>query len=368
MTNRKVRKQIMKLKDYTCPSCGGVLIIDKAVKVYRCQFCGVTYDYNYFMGDDVLDRAYSYLRHKEFKAAKEAFEFILKKEPFNALAYRGLLLVRAELTDISKFRAPGVFEKLPYKDMKGIVEKALQNVGDDDRDFFEKFDELLENGERYREAKRLQDKNELSASTKEDQAENLFNKATNKKENIKLRIFVETFFIFVLLGVILAIPGYFWLSPYHCRVSRGFYMAKKYVLDEDNDGSVRNEEDWNFMVEHDGMRNIGKNGEEVYGLNNGDRYISFYLRNGRTYFAILASILSVIGLIVVVIQILRIRKRVKESRISDMYEQVELIEADAKKDKSEYDAYRKDANLIARDLNRSLAELMKIDPYVQAKS
>ena len=358
----------MKLKDYTCPSCGGVLIVDKAVKVYRCQFCGVTYDYNYFMGDDVLDRAYSYLRHKEFKAAKEAFEFILQKEPNNALAYRGLLLVRAELIDINKFRVPRVFEELPYRDMKEIVSKALQNVGDEDREFFERFDELLETGEKYRAAKGHQDKNEQSASTKEDQAENLFNQATNKKENIKMKIFSETVLIFILLGVILAITGYFWLSPYHCRVSRGLFMAKGYVLDEVNDGSVRNEEDWDFLVEHDGMRNIGKNGGDVYGLNNGDRYISFYLKNGRTYFAILASILSVIGLLVAVIQTLRIRKRVKESRISDMYEQVELIEADAKKDKSEYDAYRKDANLIARDLNRSLAELMKIDPYVRAKN
>ena len=357
----------MKLKDYTCPSCGGVLIVDKAVKVYRCQFCGVTYDYNYFMGDDVLDRAYSYLRHKEFKAAREAFNFILQKEPHNALAYRGLLLERAELTDIQRFRDPKVFEKLPYKDMKEITEKALQNVGDEDREFFEEFDELLETGEKYRVAKRLQNENELSASTKEDQAENLFNKATNKKENIKLKIFFETILIFVLLGVILAIPGYFWLSPYHCRVSHGLQMAKEYVLDEDNDGSVRNEEDWKFMVEHDGMRHIGKNGEKVYGINNGDRYISFYLKNGRTYFAILAAILSAIGTIVVVIQIIRLRKRVKDSKISDMYDQVELIEAEAQKDKSEYDAYRKNANTIAHDLNKILAKMIKIDPYVQAK-
>lgn len=357
----------MKLKDYTCPGCGGVLIVDKAVKVYRCQFCGVTYDYNYFMGDDVLDRAYSYLRHTEFKAAKEAFEFILQKEPHNALAYRGLLLERAELTDIQTFRDPRVFEKLPYEDMKKIAERALQNVGDEDREFFEEFDELLETGERYKVAKKLQNENELSATTKEDQADHLFTKATNKKENIKMKIFFETLLIFVLLGVILAIPGYYWLSPYHCRISRGLRIAKEYVLDEDNDGSVRNEEDWSFLVEHDGMRHIGKKGKEVYGLNNGDRYISFYLRNGRTYFAILASILSVIGVLVLIVQILRLRKRIRDSKISDMYDQVELIEADAQKDKSEYDAYRKDANTIAHDLNKILAKMMKIDPYVKER-
>lgn len=357
----------MKLKDYTCPSCGGVLNVDKAVKVYRCQFCGVSYDYNYFMGDDVLDRAYSYMNHSEFKAAKEAFEFILQKEPYNALAYRGLLLVTAGLRDLKDFRDSKVFERLPYKEMKGIVTRALENVGDEDRKFFEEFSDLLENGEKFRATKHLQNKNEKSALTKDDQADLIFSRATEKKENVMAKFLLQTLLILFILGVILAIPSYFWLSRYNCRISYGLQKAKGYVLDEDNDGSVRNEEDWAFIVEHEGNRYIGKNAP-IFRTINGDTFVTFYLRNGRTYFVIMASIVSAIALAVLLVQFIRYSKHKSALRLGEMYDQAERVEAEAQKEKDRYESYRNDANLISRNLNRSLAEIIRIDPYGKQSS
>ena len=353
---------IMELKDYTCPGCGGVLNVDKALKVYRCQYCGVTYDYNYFMRDDVLDRAYSYLNHSEFKAAKEAFEFILQKEPYNALAYRGLLLVTAGLRDLKDFRDPKVFERLPYKKMKDIVERALENVGDNDRKFFEEFSDLLENGEKFKAAKNLQKSNEKSAMTNEEKADLILSRATNKKENIRAKYFLQTIAILFLLGIILAIPSYFWLNSYRCRISRGLLKAKGYVLDEENDGSVRNEEDWAFISEHDGVRNRGKKAYS-YQMPNGDRSVTFYLKNGRQYFVILASIVVSIAFFVQLVQFIRYSKHKSKLRLAELYEQAERVEAEAQKEKDRYESYRNDANLISRELNRSLAEMMRIDPY-----
>ena len=36
------------IKKHQCPSCGGTLSVDNERQMYRCKFCGSTYDYEYF--------------------------------------------------------------------------------------------------------------------------------------------------------------------------------------------------------------------------------------------------------------------------------------------------------------------------------
>lgn len=356
----------MKLKGYTCPGCGGALIVDEALKVYRCEYCGVTYDYNYFMRDDVLERAFSYINHQEYRAAKEAFEFVLLKEPNNAIAYEGLLLTRAELRDLKMLRKTEVFEKLPYKDMKSIVDRALKNVEGDDRKFFEDFSKLLENGENYRATKKLQRANEKSVSNKEDKVDLLSNKATDKKENVLFRIIVQTICIYVVLGAILGIGAYFLLNCYHCYLTRGEIKAHNYVYDDEDDRSTRNLADWSFITEHRGTKYIGNN-VVTFKTGEGDGFVIFYLRNGSTYFGILAIILAVIAVVILLIQLLRLRSHTKKLNLDDMYDQVKRIEADVQKDKNEYEINKRDANFIARDINKILNELIEIDPFITSR-
>ena len=45
-----------KTTGHICPTCAGQLKIDEERKLYLCPFCGVTFDYEYFREDDVLDR------------------------------------------------------------------------------------------------------------------------------------------------------------------------------------------------------------------------------------------------------------------------------------------------------------------------
>ena len=45
------------VKSNVCKSCGGLLDIDLDRQVYVCQFCGVTYDYEYFREENVMDVA-----------------------------------------------------------------------------------------------------------------------------------------------------------------------------------------------------------------------------------------------------------------------------------------------------------------------
>lgn len=90
----------MAIKKLACESCGGQLIIDEMKQNYTCQFCGVTYDYEYFREDDIHTKAEHYLHRHEFKAAREALEFLLVKEPSNSYAREKLLLSQYHLRGV----------------------------------------------------------------------------------------------------------------------------------------------------------------------------------------------------------------------------------------------------------------------------
>ena len=90
----------MAIKKLACESCGGQLIIDEMKQNYTCQFCGVTYDYEYFREDDIHTKAERYLHRHEFKAAREALEFLLVKEPSNSYAGEKLLLSQYHLRGV----------------------------------------------------------------------------------------------------------------------------------------------------------------------------------------------------------------------------------------------------------------------------
>ena len=81
------------VKSNVCKMCGGLLDIDLDRQVYICPFCGVTFDYEYFREDNVLGLAKKAMRRKEFGAAKDAYEYMLKKDPHNFDALRGLFLI-----------------------------------------------------------------------------------------------------------------------------------------------------------------------------------------------------------------------------------------------------------------------------------
>ena len=45
------------IKSHVCNMCGGLLDIDLDRQMYICPFCGVTFDYEYFREDNVLEIA-----------------------------------------------------------------------------------------------------------------------------------------------------------------------------------------------------------------------------------------------------------------------------------------------------------------------
>lgn len=122
------------VKSHLCKSCGGLLNIYLDRQLYVCPFCGLTYDYEYFREDNVLDLADRALYRGEFGSAKEAYEFVLQKDPHNFPALRGIVLCSGKWKSMSP---------IVHKDEVNIegsdpaLLTALEKAPSENREFFE---------------------------------------------------------------------------------------------------------------------------------------------------------------------------------------------------------------------------------------
>ena len=136
-----------KIKKHQCPSCGGGLRIDSDKQMYHCTFCGSTYDYEYFREDRIHEAGETYLSRGEFMATTETYEFMLKKDPHDFMALRGLMLAAAHLTDISELEQ--VNEEFAYDSQ--MVNRVIENASEEDKEYFAEFAKI------YAEKKSLAD-------------------------------------------------------------------------------------------------------------------------------------------------------------------------------------------------------------------
>ena len=134
-----------KIKQHQCPTCGGSLRIDSDKQMYHCAFCGASYDYEYFREDRIHEAGETYLSRGEFMATTEAYEFMLKKDPHDFLALRGLMLAAAKLTDMNELDQ--VDEEFSYD--SHTVTRVLENASEENKEYFTEFAKV------YAEKKRL---------------------------------------------------------------------------------------------------------------------------------------------------------------------------------------------------------------------
>ena len=133
----KVEEQvsgISKIKKHQCPSCGGSLRIDRDKQMYHCTFCGSSYDYEYFREDKIHEAGETYLSRGEFMATADAYEFMLKKDPHDFLALRGLMLTAAHITDMSELDREVVSDQFSYDSQ--MVSEAIESASEEDKGYF----------------------------------------------------------------------------------------------------------------------------------------------------------------------------------------------------------------------------------------
>ena len=138
----------MKLtKLHMCETCGGHLTIDETKKIYQCIFCGATYDYAYFMTDDLLQKAKKEINQGHFNDAIELYQFYLKKDPKNFDVRLALMLAMTGFTKLSNVRNPDKMTHVTYIPKDGL--KVAQEAPADQQEFFMQLHELLEKGKEY---------------------------------------------------------------------------------------------------------------------------------------------------------------------------------------------------------------------------
>ena len=143
---------VQNMKKHTCPTCGGQLRINVERQMYECPFCGVSFDYEYFREDDVLELAARSLKAGEYLSANSAYDFMLTKEPHNFLALRGKILVAANAKSMSEFKQPNYLRTLAYGRIDPVADAALENAKTEHKGYFSKLKELFDLGKEYKDA------------------------------------------------------------------------------------------------------------------------------------------------------------------------------------------------------------------------
>ena len=137
---------------HQCTSCGGDLVLDSETKLYKCPFCGVTYDYDVLESEDVLSSGLAALRNGEFSSAKEIFDKVLEKDPHNFRALRGRVMVKARMKTIRVFENENKVAAINYGNIH--IEEEARAALPENKKYFDKLKKMFELGEKYQKAVR----------------------------------------------------------------------------------------------------------------------------------------------------------------------------------------------------------------------
>ena len=123
-------------------------MVNNDKQLYICASCGSTYDYEYFREEEMHSMADTYLSREEFMAAVDAYRFILRKDPHDFRALRGLMLVAAQMVKVDDLTRGQKTQPFSYN--AEIVKEAIYGASDKDRAYFEEFGNIYsEKGKLY---------------------------------------------------------------------------------------------------------------------------------------------------------------------------------------------------------------------------
>lgn len=207
------------IKSHLCKSCGGLLDIDLDRQLYICPFCGISYDYEYFREDNVLDIANRALNRGEFGSAKEAYEFALQKDPHNFESLRGIFLCNCKWKNMSPIAHS---ENVQLKETDPVLLMVLEKSPQENREFFENIKDSLNILYEYRrnraEIKRLENERNIIAKrlnslyTAKRENEEKFTTSVKKLYREFSEEQLTSFFIYVLILLLIGIAYATWAT------------------------------------------------------------------------------------------------------------------------------------------------------------
>ena len=135
------------IKGHICPSCAGALSIDLDKQMYVCTYCGITFDYEYFREDNVLQIGSQALKNSEFNSASKAYDYALEKNPHNFEAIKGSLCSDMKWRNIDQIKDVRKLGKLSR--VKRDFSKYRDAAADKDKFFFDELSECVSLAEKY---------------------------------------------------------------------------------------------------------------------------------------------------------------------------------------------------------------------------
>ena len=157
---------------YTCSKCAGALIVDKEQEVLECPFCGASFGITEFQQDDVLGDGEAALHRMEFSAAKDKFEHILKADPSNFTALRGLIFAEGQVNSLAYIQRVEKLRRCNREKMNTMIDYALAHAREDDEAYFRQLQEMIS---LYDEYQALDQKNRSLASEQRKELESIHN-------------------------------------------------------------------------------------------------------------------------------------------------------------------------------------------------
>ena len=146
---KDVKVSSEKMRKGACPNCGGELIINLDRNVYECLFCGMTLDYEYVRDENVYTSAIKAMKNDQFAEADDLFERMLKTAPSDPNALLGRIMCAGKLNNVGTFRSL-CNETILLNVMKTRTKEAINATEGEDKEYFGKIAEILENYEKYR--------------------------------------------------------------------------------------------------------------------------------------------------------------------------------------------------------------------------
>lgn len=117
---------------HKCPNCGSNLNLDEETKAYNCSYCGNSFDGKLINLDDVYAKTFDDFKKKKYKLSDEGYSYLVSKEPYNAIYWRGRFLSFLKLND-----EDNMFNT-EFKHSNSALAQLLAKVPSDNKVYFEK--------------------------------------------------------------------------------------------------------------------------------------------------------------------------------------------------------------------------------------
>ena len=125
-----------------CTKCGGKLTHNKALKLYKCEYCGVTYGYAVVFGTP-RKKAYADMKSGDFESADRRFSHMLEIDPQDFDALRGRILCAGKWDSFPKVRLAGYLKEFNLNNVFDRINEAKSNCYPEYKEYFNEINLLF---------------------------------------------------------------------------------------------------------------------------------------------------------------------------------------------------------------------------------